>query len=315
MNNWLITFKQKKLKPSSYDRLVNVYKYHVKDTIGYIQLCNLTSKDIQTLINEKAETMSYSSVKKIYEIINDCLKYAVNEEMLRRNPIISVSLPARANMAVQKKDISIYSQDEVDKLVDNIYNNTFTATKSLYRYSPAFILALNTGLRVGELCALKWENVDMFNKFLRVNSSLSYVKTHNENGVKRKSVFTDPKTNTSNRLIPLNQKSILALEELQRRNKAQHIKSKYVVSDLKGGFVPQRNISRTLQNICDYAGIEYKGIHAMRHTFATNLITKGVDVRTVSDLLGHHNIQTTLAIYAHSIQENKVKAISSLDLL
>lgn len=314
MYDWLITFKQKTLKPSSYDRLLNVYKYHVKETVGYMQLCNINSKDVQQLINEKSETMSYSSVKKIYELLNNCFTYAVIEEDIRKNPMLGVSLPKQSNMNIKTKKIEIYTKEEVEKLTNAIYNDTFNSKRQLYRYSPIYIFILNTGLRVGEVLALKWENIDLENKVVRVNGSMSFIKD-TENEGKRKTIFTDPKTATSNRSIPLNEKSVMALTELKRRNQIQNIKSKYVVCDLKGGHVPQRNISRTLQNLCEKASVDYKGIHAMRHTFATNLVANGVDIRSVSDLLGHASIQTTLSTYSHSIQEQKVKAISSLDLI
>ncbi len=314
MYEWLVTFKKKTLKPSSYDRVLNVYKYHLKETVGYMQLCNITAKDIQKLINEKAETMSYSSVKKIYELLNNCFNYAVIEEDIRKNPMLSVNLPKQSNMNIKTKKIEIYAKDEVDKLTKTIYEDTFNDKRQLYRYSPIYIFILNTGLRVGEVLALKWENIDFENKTVKVNGSMSFIKD-TENDGKRKTIFTDPKTATSNRIIPLNEKSAMALEEIQRRNKIQNIKTKYVVCDLKGGYVPQRNISRTLQNLCEKANVDYKGIHAMRHTFATNLVANGVDIRSVADLLGHSSIQTTLSTYSHSIQEQKVKAISSLDLI
>ena len=315
--HWLVIFKKKSIKPQSYDRLYNIYQYHIKDTIGYIQMCNITSKDIQQLINDKSETMSYSSVKKIYELLNSCFKHAVNSEDLRKNPMNTVTMPKQSNMNVKTKEIQIYTQEEIDKLTHAIYETTFNNKRQLYRYSPIFILILNTGLRVGEVCALTWDNVDLENKTLHVNGSLSFSKTYteDENSPKRKVEFTDPKSKSSNRIIPLNQKAINALDELKRRNTIQGIKSKYVCCDLKGGFLTQRNISRTLQNLCTREGVEYKGIHSLRHNFATALISKGVDVRTVSDLLGHSNIQTTLSIYAHSLKENRVKAITSLDLI
>ena len=314
MYDWLTTFKIKALKPASYDRIMNTYKYHIKDTIGYIQICNIKSTDIQKLINEKSETMSRSSVKKIYQLLNNYFTYLVNEDMINKNPMRNVTVPSESQMNVKTKEIEIYSQDDVDKLTKAIYEVTFNFKRQLYRYSPIFILMMNTGIRAGECQALKWENIDLENRMLRVNGSVSFVKDLDNEG-KRKTLFIDPKTKTSNRIIPLNNKSMQALEEIINRNKLQNVTSEYVCCDLKGGFVPQRNLSRTLENLCTKASVEFNGLHALRHTFASNCIKQDIDIKTISELLGHTNIQTTANTYLTILQEQKIKAITSLDLL
>ncbi|MDF2588330.1 MAG: site-specific integrase [Anaerocolumna sp.] len=315
-DNWLKTYKYNSLKRSSYDRLENTYNHHIKDTIGYIQMGNITTHDIQKLLNEKSNTLSFSSIKKIYELLNPLFKHAILLGDIKKNPMLGVIMPKKKDLNVQTKEIDIYSDEDIDKLIKTI-NSTFTDKCKLYRYSPIYIVLLNTGIRMGEALSIKWDQVNFNNKTLRIRENISYVKSREDedNDNKRVIIFTDTKTKNGNRVIPLNSKAIEALKEIRRRNEIQNINSEYVVSDLNGNYVLPRNFSRTLEMLCNRAGVKFVGTHATRHTFASNAIRKGIDVKIVSEILGHSNIQLTYNRYVHIIQEQKMAAVQVLEAL
>lgn len=316
IDNWLKTYKYNSLKRSSYDRLENTYNHHIKDTIGYIQMGNITTQDIQKLLNEKSNTLSFSSIKKIYELLNPLFKHAALLGDIKKNPMLGVIMPKKKDLNVKTKEIDIYSDEDIDKLTKTI-NSTFTDKRKLYRYSPIYIVLLNTGIRMGEALSLKWDQVNFNNRTLRIRENISYVKSreNEDNDNKRVIIFTDTKTKNGNRVIPLNSKAIEALKEIRRRNEIQNINSEYVVSDLNGNYVLPRNFSRTLEMLCNRAGVIFVGTHATRHTFASNAIRKGIDVKIVSEILGHSNIQLTYNRYVHIIQEQKMAAVQVLEAL
>ena len=314
IDRWLKVYKAKSVKPSTYDRMENTFIYHVRDSIGYIQVGNINSIDIQNLINEKSEFLSYSSVKKIQELLNACFKQAEIIGDIRRNPMLGVTMPLKKTMNIATKEVEIYTEDDIQKITETI-NRTFTDKCKLYRYSPIFILMFNTGLRMGEVLALTWDCINFDNKTLRVKETMSYVKSRKNSDKARTILFSDPKTVNSSRIVPLNEKSINALSEILRRNEVQNVKTNYVVSNLNGSYVLPRNFSLAFERVCNRSDVIFKGVHATRHTFASNAIRLGIEVKVVSEILGHSSIQITYNKYVHIIQEQKMKAVTLLDAL
>lgn len=316
LERYLKIYKLNSIKPSSYDRLENTYIHHVKPSIGYMQMGNINVDDIQQLINEKAQELSYSSVKKIQELLNQCFKHAFVVGDIMKNPMLGVVMPKQSMMNIQTKKVQEYSKKDIIK-IEKVINSTFDSKRQLYRYSPIFIFILNTGLRAGEALALTWDKIDFKKKTVIINNSLSLVKNRNgkESENKRKIIISDTKTINGNRIIPLNQKAIKALREIQRRNEFQNIKSKYVVCDLNGNYLPPRNFQRTFENILARAKVENQGIHALRHTFGSMALRAGVEIKVVSELLGHSNITITYNRYIHVLKEQKIQAVQLLNCI
>ena len=168
---------------------------------------------------------------------------------------------------------------------------------------------LYTGLRIGECIGLKWENVDMDKKCIYVNTTVSIVKDR-ENGGYKENISTT-KTKKSTRTVPLSNKAIEALEIAKQQNTTPSI----VFQSGTGTRINARNVSRCLESILTNAGtkLEQAGLHALRHTFASKLIRKKVDIKIISELLGHKKVSTTYDIYAHLIDGETQMAISVLD--
>lgn len=243
-------------------------------------------------------------------MLNRVFKRAVQLKDLNHNPCSGVALPSVHTNSIQPKEIEEYDVEETDAIEAAIKDSWENHSK-LYRASPSYILLLNTGMRLGELLALRWKNVDLRNKLIKVRENQETVKIDS----KRKTVTTLPKTKSSYRTIPINKKAYEMLMELKRRNEETKIKSLYVVSNLKGEPFNDNNYRRDFKRFCERYEIEYKGIHTFRHTFASRLFRNGIDVPTVSRLLGHSNTSITENIYIHILEEQKVKAIKLLDCI
>lgn len=155
---WMKTYKLPNLKPVSYDRMEQTYN-KVCEYLGYIQMGNITSEDIQEMINDVAKTKAYSTVKKHYEFANNVFKHAVVSRKLTFNPCDAVILPAERNMNVKTKEAKIFTQTETDAMYT--FNESLKESKNqFFKHMPAILLMLNTGWRVGELLALEWKDID-----------------------------------------------------------------------------------------------------------------------------------------------------------
>ena len=309
-DNWLQNVQSNILKPSSYDRKEITLENQVYPLIGDICMSQVSFDDIQDMINElKKQDLSYSTIKKAYEAINGCFKYALIKGDINKNPCIGVTLPK--NLKHQDGDIKFYTEKQVELLLNQStikYNNG----KSKYRLGYGIQLLLYTGLRIGEALALTWEDVDIQNKTIKVNKNLKQVKNRDDDqSVYKIIIQNSTKTNSGTRIVPLNNKSIEALKQIKEIT-GQY---KYVFSTETGNNVSARTCDRMFRKIQENCGFkEIYGVHALRHTFASLLFKRGVDVKTVSEILGHKDVSVTYDTYIHLIQEQKVDAMNLLDM-
>lgn len=309
MNQWLETVKRRTMKPSGYDRLESTCVKQVYPSIGDIQIHGVTSMDIQEMLNDLSYKYSQSVLKKTYDAINSCMKYAVNSGIIDRNPANGVIVPKSSR---EKKEISVLTDKEVEQLKRECVKPFTRGKRGGYRLGYLYILLLNTGMRVGELSALEWSDVNLKGRSIRISKNASVVKNR-EGGATCSYVnviYDTPKTKCSNRTIPINNAAMDALI---------HIKEvtgdcKYVAANQDGDFLKPEAITNTFKIIQKNCGFEnLYGVHALRHTFATSLFRKNVDIKTVSTILGHSSTAITYNIYVHIIESLKVEALSLID--
>ncbi len=314
IEDWLFNVKKPSVKPSSFDRLESTYRNHIKKSaVGRSQLGNIRTMDIQKLINDKAETLSYSALKKIYELLNSCFDYAVINHDMNFNPMRAVNMPKKENMTKQEKQMQIFSQDELKK-IENTTKITYSSGEPRYRHAYFFVLLANTGLRAGEAIALSWENVDLENRLIYVRQNASCVRDR-MNGADRnyKMIITTVKTKNGNRTIPCNDKAIEALLWLKKYQQDHHIQSKYVDCNEQGDLLLPSTLPKILRAILKAADVPYKSVHSFRHTFASNLIRAGVDIKVVSQLMGHASVKITYDTYVHTGIDSAISAVKQLD--
>jgi len=313
MNSWLVNVKQNQLKPKSYDRLEQTLLYDVYPYIGEIQLQAIKADDIQNMLNElKKDGKAYSTIKKAYDAVNSCFKLGIEKRTVSNNPAVGVIIPNRKLFPVQK--IPFYTQEEAKRLIEQA---TICWPNGTRRYPlGSFVpLIINTGLRMGELLALKWdEDIDFENKTLTVHKNISLVKNRKEDSEKKYELLLQDSVKTDagqDRSIPLNEQAINALLDL----KSVTGNSPFVMTTKNETHVSPRNIDRIFRRIAKAAGFEEEkifGVHSLRHTFATLLLSNGVEIKTVSELLGHSDVTITYNTYIHVIKDQKRKALAAI---
>lgn len=317
IENWLTTYKYGKIKDSSYDILERVYQNQIcGSAISQKRLKDITIDDIQYFIDDTASKYSESTLKKIIEIINPAIKRAVIEKKMAFNPLDFVAMPRKNNLVGTNEDADIpkiYLQDEIHKMTKACmgYYGTSTRNTNRYRYAPAYILLLNTGMRVGELAAMRWTDIDFEKRVIRINKTVSTIKNRGrfDESTKNVHVITTAKTKKSNRCIPMNETAYFILKELKKRQAETCAGSDYVISTKEGKPMLVRVLEQTFSRICEENHIEYKGLHALRHTFGSVMIRKGVDIKVISEILGHSTVQFTYDRYIHIINEMKAEAM------
>jgi integrase len=320
MDRWFKEIKMQELKPTSIDGLEATLNNQIYPNIGDIQINSLTADDIQALIYKlatepyranPAKCYSYSTIKKAYDAINACFELGVIKKNVSVNPCKGVKLPK--NKERKNSEIHFFTEDEVDNLCKECISKHGNGMP-VYRLGYAVILLLNTGMRIGELLGLKWADVDLENRTAKVYESVVVAKDRDraENDTSKPKwkqlEQDDVKTAASERFVALNDEAIEALRQIHAIN-GRH---EHVMSTAPGRIMYHRNFYRMMCQICARCGIKQCGAHTLRHTFASMLFKAGVDVKTVSELLGHSDVSITYNIYIHLINEQKQQAVDIL---
>ena len=174
IENWLTMSKFGKIKDSSYDILERVFNNQIRySEVGQKKMKDITIDDMQAFIDDIAKNYSISIVKKVMEILKPSIKKAVIEQKMRFNPLDFVVMPKK-NIIIGMEDEEkeqMYTTEEIEKITEVCmsFYGTNTRNTKRYRYAPAYILLLNTGMRVGELAALSWKDVDYDRKIIRID--------------------------------------------------------------------------------------------------------------------------------------------------
>lgn len=323
MYNWVWNIlKVSGIRESSFERYEGIYRNYVENTeLGYLRLKDIQRITIQKYYTELYEQgKSYSQIKNANKLINMFFKYAVIEGYLLRNPCEGINLEQyKTEETIDELDlifeeegeIETFTDDEISILLDEIKNKKL---KILVKF------ALGTGLRQGEILALT--KSDIKDMEVRVTKSLSNVKVFDDsNNYTYQLKVTKPKTKSSIRKVPIPTELKKDLVELNKIRYAEKLKlgELYQNNDLlfpseTGTYIDSRNLLRSWQRVFNNIGIPYKKFHALRHTYATQLLKNGSQLITVSRLLGHSSIKTT-EIYAHVLESTKIKDVESLNIL
>ena len=270
----------------------------------------------------KDDGLSVSTAKKAYNALNEFLKYAVHKKAIASNPMAMMKAPkasktvevnAGTDAVISEKDKAL-SREETEKLRSILYTRWKKLPQTRrYPNGGAMDLILNTGLRMGEALALRWADVNYKKNTISVTKNLVTVKNRSGKGPKQKMIIQEkPKTEKSKRIIPLNKAALAALEDL--KTAPGYKQDGFIIHNKNGGAVMPRTLEQSLENMCAAVGIRRVGVHALRHTYATRLFEKGVDIKIISELLGHSSTEITYRIYVHVIDSLKESAVEGLDL-
>lgn len=305
--------KRSTLKPASYDREMRTYE-NIKKYIGYYQIGQLTSEIIQVeLVNRlKQDGYSYSTIHKAYVLLNQCMKYALSNQKMSFNPCANVHEPSRDTF--EQKDIRYLTDEEIKIFIKQALIEYENKTPR-YKYGIAIVLIIYLGLRGGELTALKWKDVDFQNNTLSVTKNIVFTYDYNEDGTKSRKIIEQKgtKRNSKGRVIPLNKQSLYYLKLLKKKYGEINPNGYIVNNSMEKIAVDIVSDSYTsIANACNI--LHPLGIHTLRHTCASLMIRKGVDIKIVSEILGHSSVAFTYNTYVHLIDEQKARAMELLDL-
>ncbi len=198
----------------------------------------------------------------------------------------------------QKPEITVFSEVEEKKLVAELqYDTDETAA--------GFLTCLFTGIRIGELCALNCDNIDLENGIIRIRSTMQRLPNQNDGDKKTKVTIDKPKSECSIRDIPINKKLLKVLRRFYKPGA-------FLLTGDKEKFVEPKTMENRFKNILKKCGLKPVGVHSTRHTFASRCIERGMDPKTLSEILGHANVATTLNIYVHSNKKSKEDGVNML---
>lgn len=309
--NEFLSVKEMEIKASSYQRLESTFNSHIIYRIGDMHIKDITPAIISNKVLKamQKEGLAYSSVKKAYDALNALLRYAKYNRIIPFNPMELVGKPKQVNFnQSEETEVRFFTDEEKVRFIDACYTKYSNGTP-MYINFQGFILMLNTGMRLGEATGLLWENVDFAKKRIIVKTTLGLTK---KNGLE----LMNYTKNSKSRIIPLNKTAIKALEELRDWQSKHNLTSAYVICTSKGTPVLPATYIRKFEAICHRANIQlpdFHKVHVLRHTFATSLFRKGVNIKVVSELLGHSSTKITMDIYVHVIQEQNLEAVGMID--
>lgn len=299
MNIWLNKYEKAVLKLRTYCKYEQTINLHICQILGEYNLLELTPQVLQDFVILQIEKgnlatgngLAISTVRNMVALLKRALKKAVQLGEVDKEFTDSIVMPRGA-----VKQVSAFEKKDQKILEDYCLNHH----KKNYL---GIVICLYTGIRLGELLALEWGDIDFNKKIMSINKT-AYRVNYNH---KRILVIDKPKTQNSNRAIPLSRVLISILKRLKRLSHSQ-----FVLENCKNERLDERSYQRTFKAILKRIGVPYRNFHALRHTFATRALELGVDIKTVSELLGHKNLNITLSTYAHSMFTYKIEVMNKL---
>lgn len=302
LNLWMDN-NRLRLKGGTINKYQSLIDTHIMPELGSIKITELSSTRINTFLDGKISKgrvdgsggLSASYVRSIMLVINAVIKYAVNEQLCLplKTPICKPS--------VDKTELSILSSEEQKKLESSLLDNFDLTCAGIY-------ISLHTGLRIGEVCGLAWSDIDLESGVIHVRHTVARIRDDNSTG-STILIIDAPKTKASKRDIPISSTLLPILLKLKT------LSNKGFLLTGTSKFIKPRTFEYRYHKILDGCGITQVNYHALRHTFATRCVEAGVDIKSLSEILGHGNVSVTLNTYVHSSLEMKRTQLEKLAAL
>ncbi len=328
LDEWLEVYAKPSVKLSTYGSYEGYIRNHIKPEIGKVKLSVLRADMLQKFINQKlingrcdkvkdVETkklvtrkggLSEKTIKNMYNMIHSALKQAYKNGLVNQNVSELITLPKQ-----KRNEMCVLTVDEQQALQTAVHGE---------RLGIGILLSLFTGIRLGELLGLKFEDIDLDAKTITIRRTLNRLKVFDNPDKKTDIVIGEPKTNKAKRVIPLQD----FLIPLLKAHKAEIIKERFKASNLYkndgfvicnefGGYIEPRTYQDFFKRMLKKAEIKNTNFHTLRHTFATRALENGFDVKVLADILGHADASTTLNKYAHALPDHKKTSMEKLSCL
>ena len=297
--HWLELYARPSVRHSTYVSYEGYVRKHLVPALGAVPLDKLIPADLQRFYLRKLQEdrLAPKTISNLHACLHRALQQAVKEQMIPSNPCDAVDLPRKETV-----EISVLTREQQAKLMQE---------SCRYRYGVFIRLALSTGMRIGEIVGLRWDDIDFTNRILFVRSTLNRLPT--VDGENKTQLFVgSPKTKNGRRSIPLFDAIISDLQDWRKTQEADaqlaqsaYENTGYVVTNEFGKPIEPRTFRDHYVRILKAAGLPHFTFHALRHTFATRAIEQGMDVKALSKILGHASVGFTLDTYAHLLDDHK----------
>ena len=300
LDAWMENYAKLQVRASSYKTYQGFIGNHIKPTLGDMLLEKLTSMDLQRLYKYLLESgrvectesrnrprgLSVKTVRNINQMISSALNCAVEQRLIPGNPTKGCVLPK-----LERKEMKILPPESL---------GTFFEEARRSGVFELYYIDLATGLRRGELLGLKWEDIDLEQGSLRVQRQVCRIDGE--------IVEAPLKTKNAYRVLPLSAEAVEVLREQRKKNGG----SQYVFPSPTGGPISPDSVLHMLHRVLKRAGLPKVRFHDLRHTFATLALQNGVDIKTVSGMLGHYSAGFTLDTYTHVTTSAKREAANTM---
>ncbi len=301
LTEWMTNEQHERIKAQTYARYKGLIELHIVPAIGEQDIGLLTRRQISDFLSEKRHSgnqrydggLSPISINLMLSILNMAFEYAFDREYLENNPCDRV----KRVPTIERKHADAFTKKEQRKLEQTIEADD---NDRLF----GIILCFYTGLRIGELLGLEWSDISDDYRILTISKTVYRGK--DENG-EWQLCIDDPKTASSYRCIPLPEHIADRLYTLREKSN-----SKFIVQNKKGERMSIRSYQYIFEKITEKAGVRKLNFHAIRHTFATRALENGVDIKTLSEIMGHKNTSVTLNRYAHSMMDTKIEMMKKM---
>ena len=297
---WLEEVRQFKIRKSTYVRYQITLKKHILPALGHYPLQKLTTQHVQAFYNERLKkTQSPDAVYQAHRVLNPALEYAVKSRLISYNPVSGVSLPS-----LKKRKVHPLTIEQAHHLLEVAQG---------HRLEVWLAVAITTGMRLGEITGLHWDDCDLEKGLIEIHRSVAYLVNDYVEG--------PPKTAKSERTIPISPTVCTLLKKHRIRQNEERLKvgekwqdKNIVFCNQAGGYVYSNTFRKGFASLLDKAGLPSMHIHDLRHTASTLMQSLGVSPKAVQEMLGHSHLSQT-GDYTHVILSMQQQASERMDIL
>ena len=286
--------KRREVKPSTLGAYLQQWKAHIASAFGDedIEELSRSKSRMQAFVDSYAGRLSPKTVKDITIVIKNMIRvYYENVLGSAVMPTMKLKFPES-----EKQELEVYTKEEQKKLIAWVKENPSNLAFGI-------IIALATGMRIGEICALRWQDVDLDRGIIHVRGTLERVLDI-ERGTGTKLLMSSPKSRSSRRDIPILPSVLKTMKAYAKISRPDY----FVLSGAPKPAEP-RTFRNSVNEMMAKAGVRRLKFHGLRHSFATSMIAAGADLKTTSAILGHSSVEITMDVYVHPSQEDKRKML------
>ena len=309
MQDYVERHRFPRLKCTSYDLVIQNLKNQIYPALGEKMVYEIDSDDIRDLMTDLClRKYSYSIIKKTYDNLNNYFSFFLKRGDIERNPVSQIDRPSKKIIDQERKNLQVDTSeitneeveeftDEEIKLLKEAVNSRHMNGKKKYKESDAFLLILNSGLRAGELLGLKNKNIDLANRKMRICDNVTTIqKREGPKLLKGRTTMVGTTKNGRERIVPLNQACVDAIEAIRKEHYLGE--DSFLICNDKGEPLNYAALRKRFCNLLNYAGIKQKGLHSLRHTFATKLASGSptrspLAIAQIAEILGQSNEEVT----------------------